>query len=228
MLLLVLAAGLTLQAACASAPQDETMGDSAQAQGEAMESNEASAPENEAIDAQQTDTASPLGSFTAVDIDGNTVTESVFANAKVTMLNVWATFCGPCLNEMPDLGALSKEYADRGVQIIGLVSDVGNSDKDVESVRALVEKTGANYTHLLPSEDLNNLLLNNMMYVPTTLFFDANGRQIGEAIVGSMEKAQWASRFDQLLESVGEQTPVPSASNASTSAGANSLICPCE
>ena len=41
--------------------------------------------------------------FETVDMDGNTVTEEVFTQSKLTMVNVWATYCNPCLSEMPDL-----------------------------------------------------------------------------------------------------------------------------
>ena len=47
--------------------------------------------------------------FTAQDLDGNTVDESIFADYEVTMVNLWGTFCGPCLQEMPDLGEISDE-----------------------------------------------------------------------------------------------------------------------
>ena len=48
--------------------------------------------------------------FTAQDLDGNPVDESIFQGYDVTMINLWGTFCGPCLQEMPDLGELADEY----------------------------------------------------------------------------------------------------------------------
>ena len=50
--------------------------------------------------------------FSAKDIDGKNVSEAVFADSKITMVNVWGTFCGPCIREMPDLGVLDKKYGD--------------------------------------------------------------------------------------------------------------------
>ena len=47
--------------------------------------------------------------FAAKDMDGNEVTSGIFSESKLTMINVWATYCNPCLNEMPDLGELSEE-----------------------------------------------------------------------------------------------------------------------
>ena len=84
---------------------------------------------------QSADTAQPgiLSVFTAQDLQGNGVNQEILAGKKLTMVNVWATFCGPCINEMPDLGALAQEYADKGVQIVGLLSDANASDGSVSA-----------------------------------------------------------------------------------------------
>ena len=179
----VLLAALTLFAACADEQTFEP--DSMQAEESAQSSDAGEA-------------AQPV-TFTARDLDGNAVTEAVFANADLTMLNVWATFCGPCLQEMPDLGELSEEYADKGVQIVGVVSDVGDSEADMQTVRDIIDSTGADYVHLLPSAEMQSGLLADMMYVPTTLFFDRNGNQINGEIVGSKSKADWEAVIDRML-----------------------------
>lgn len=200
LLAVALMAGLSLQAACAI-----TLGKPAETAAPQMEEPMQAEP-SEDIDATQpdeatesTDARAQLTGFTTKDLAGNTVTESVFGNAKVTMLNVWATFCGPCLNEMPDLGELSKEYADKGLQIVGLVSDVSGSEDGIAAVQKIIDSTGANYTQLFPSKELEEKLLSQMMYVPTTIFFDENGYQLGEMVVGSNSKADWQKLFDSAL-----------------------------
>lgn len=145
------------------------------------------------------DESTRLSAFSARDIQGNAVTEAVLAEAEVTMLNVWGTFCGPCLNEMPDLGALSSEYADKGLQIIGLVGDVRETDEDAAYVQEIVDKTGAHYRHLLPSADLQSQLLSKLMYYPTTIFYDKNGYMIDNLIIGSHSKSEWQVIFDRML-----------------------------
>ena len=62
--------------------------------------------------------------FEGMDLEGNTISEDVFLQSKLTMVNVWATYCGPCLNEMPGLGELAAEHDRAEFQIIGIVSDV--------------------------------------------------------------------------------------------------------
>ena len=49
-----------------------------------------------------------FSNFTAADLEGNAVDGSVMREAELTVLNIWATFCGPCIEEMPGLGELSE------------------------------------------------------------------------------------------------------------------------
>ena len=147
-----------------------------------------------------------MSSFAATDLDGQSVDQGIFSGYALTMVNVWATFCGPCIQEMPDLGELAAEYQDKGVRIVGLVSDVldadGNLSQDqVETAREIVESTGANYLHLLPSQDLFGLL-GQITAVPTTFFVDERGVQVGYAYMGSMSKEQWSQILDEMLEEV--------------------------
>ena len=131
----------------------------------------------------------------------------IFSGYKLTMVNVWATFCGPCIREMPDLGALHAEYADSGFQIVGIVADVvdldGNFMPDmVDTAVEIIDATGADYLHLLPSDSLNEALLKNAVYVPTTIFVDEQGNQVGDMLVGSRAKEEWAEIIDELLGEV--------------------------
>ena len=48
--------------------------------------------------------------FEGTDLEGNTVSQEVFTQSRLTMVNVWATYCNPCLREMPGLGELAAEY----------------------------------------------------------------------------------------------------------------------
>lgn len=153
----------------------------------------------DAADDASADTASIT--FEAIDMDGNTVTSAIFSDSRLTMLNVWATYCGPCLNEMPDLGELAQEYDPEDFQLLGIVSDVMEvSDSDVISnAQKLISQTGAAYPHLYFNVSLYNALLNDVMAVPTTFFFDQDGTLI-DTVVGSRSKAEWKEYIDGLLE----------------------------
>lgn len=148
-----------------------------------------------------------LGDFTATDLDGNHVDQSIFTGRKLTMINIWATFCGPCLGEMPTLGVLHQEYQDRGFQIVGIVTDTMEQDGSISQsqvavAKEAVEKTGAAYLHLLPSNDLINAVLNQVYSVPETIFVDEHGNQVGKSYSGAKTKAQWRKIIDGLLAEV--------------------------
>lgn len=145
-----------------------------------------------------------LQRFAATDLDGNAIDESIFADYDLTMINIWATYCQPCINEMPDLGRLHADYAERGVQIIGLVADTTNadgsiSDSQVKLAREIVQTTGAAYPHLLPSEDLSTILLWQIYAMPTTIFVNRNGDLVGYAYMGSADYDTWAQRIEETL-----------------------------
>ena len=139
--------------------------------------------------------------FEAKDMEGNEVTSGVFAESKLTMINVWATYCNPCLNEMPDLGELSGEYDSEEFQIIGIISDVqdGADQSTLEKASGLIESTGAVYPHLLLNESLYHAMLTDVTAVPTTFFFDDHGMII-DTVVGSRDKDAWKEMIDELLE----------------------------
>lgn len=146
-----------------------------------------------------------LQSFSSFDLAGVPVDESVLAGHTLTMVNVWGTFCSPCLNEMPELGKLAQEYADKGVQILGIVVDISQSADgtfdlaQVQSARNLALETGANYRHLLPTADLIQAYLSRVSAVPDTIFLDAQGNQVGESCSGARSGEKWAALIDSLL-----------------------------
>ena len=147
-----------------------------------------------------------LSSFTATDLEDNEVSQEILAEYDLTLVNVWATFCGPCLREMPSLGELAAEYQPQGVNIIGIVSDTltseGELDEDqVDLARDLVEETKAEYTHLLPSQDLFGLL-GQIYAVPTTFFVDSEWNQVGDTYMQSMSKEELSELIESHLAQV--------------------------
>ncbi len=149
-------------------------------------------------EAAQEPEASPMTSlsFSTKDIDGSKVTgKSLFGGAKVTMINLWATWCSPCIRELPELEELYMEYRDRGVELVGILLD-GTTDSAIESAKTLMIKAGITYPVLRPSEDMGELL--NVQYIPTTLFVDAEGNILGEAVVGADLQA-YRDNLDRLL-----------------------------
>ena len=124
--------------------------------------------------------------FVTYDIDGNEVTESIFANKDLTVVNIWGTFCGPCINEMPELGAWEKELPDN-VQIVGLIVDISSMDDETQiaAAKQITEKADAGFVNLIGGNGAFNELMASIVGVPTTIFVDKSGNIVGEIIVGA-------------------------------------------
>ena len=178
---------------------------------------EPSQPSAEQAQPQQTEEAQPSteqpqaqeGIFQTMqmtDFDGNEVDKSLFEGHRLTMVNIWATFCNPCLSEMPELGELAAEYAkeEGGVQIIGICTDItdlsGNTTQEaVDGAKQIVEMTGAGYPHLIPNDEFMAFLMQEVPGVPTTFFVDENGEVIGDEVVGAKSKDAWQQEIESRL-----------------------------
>ena len=177
---------------------------------------EPSQPSAEQAQPQQTEEAQPSteqpqaqeGIFQTMqmtDFDGNE-DKSLFEGHRLTMVNIWATFCNPCLSEMPELGELAAEYAkeEGGVQIIGICTDItdlsGNTTQEaVDGAKQIVEMTGAAYPHLIPNDEFMAFLMQEVPGVPTTFFVDENGEVIGDEVVGAKSKDAWQQEIESRL-----------------------------
>ena len=181
---------------CGSSAEPQA-GESEQTQAVA-EKDEAS--EQAADDGEDYSQYLPTGSAdfmntTCKDLDLNDVQLSDYIkDNKVTMLNIWGTFCGPCINEMPDLGELERKYKDQGFEIVGLTSDVadasGNYDEGtIEDAKDIIDQTKITYPVLVCSRDF--LVGLGIQAVPTTYFVDSEGNILGEILPGSRPKEDW-------------------------------------
>lgn len=92
---------------------------------------------------------------------------------KVVILDFWATYCPPCLEEIPHLVELQKKYQD--LQIVGL--HVGG-DEDKPKVPTFVEKLKINYTLAYPQNELTDALLGDDRAIPQTVIFDRDGKLV--------------------------------------------------
>ena len=138
--------------------------------------------------------------FTAKAIDGEEMTSDIFAESKITMINVWATYCNPCVQEMPALGEIADSYDKADLQIIGIISDVqaGAPQADIDQAKSLIETRKANYPNLLLNHSLVENLVNGVTVVPSTFFVNSKGEPLGY-IIGANDKETWIKIIEDLL-----------------------------
>lgn len=173
--------------------------------------NEAGAKDQ--TDSEDTDGAKEdsvnLGEFSLEDINGEVYTQEMFAEYDLTMVNVFATWCSPCVKEIPDLEKLHQEMGERGVNVAGIVLDTvdGSGKKDeegVEKAKLLAEKTGASYPFLIPDEGNLNGIISGVSAVPTTFFVDKEGNIVGEIYTGARSFQDWKSIVEGVMNEVGK------------------------
>ena len=95
---------------------------------------------------------------------------------RILAVNFWATWCAPCLEEIPELVRLQREYGDRGLQWVGVAVE-----DDAEAVRAFAEGAGLNYPTLVGEDAalaLAGELGNRIAAMPYTVIFDRAGQVV--------------------------------------------------
>jgi len=142
--------------------------------------------------------------FTTQDLEGNKVTESIFKKADVTMVNIWATWCGPCKHELPDIARIAKKFKQKGVQVIAICADTmdeyGEIDEGaIDEASEILQDAGCDFTCLCLDESMGRLL-QEMQAFPTTIFFDKNGNVIGQVLIGSRSEAKFSQAINALIK----------------------------
>ena len=151
-------------------------------------------------------TVTDLSNITTKDIHGKEFSSKDFANYDLTMVNVFATWCTACIQEIPDLVEVQKEMQAKGVNIIGIVTDTvddtGENREALEKAKLIQEKTKANYSFLMPDKTNFNGRLNGIQALPETFFVDKNGQIVGETYSGSHNKKDWTAIIEKELSAL--------------------------
>ena len=121
----------------------------------------------------------PAPEFSVTTLDGKTIT-SADLRGKVTLVNFWATWCGPCRREIPDLVALQEKYRDSLV-IIGVSEDEG----PVENVKKFAAEHKVNYPIVMTTAELQKAFP-GVSALPTTFVLDRELR-IAQKHVGMLD-----------------------------------------
>lgn len=150
-----------------------------------------------------------VGKFETKGVDGKDYTEKVFSDYDLTLVNVFTTWCSPCVNEIPELEKLYEEMKEKGVGVVGVVLDtVGDDAKQnedtVKKAGVLQEKTKASYPFLVPDSTMMNGRLNGISAFPETFFVDKEGNIVGETYSGSHTLDEWKEIVEKELENVSK------------------------
>jgi thiol-disulfide isomerase/thioredoxin len=144
-------------------------------------------------------TPQPAAEATFLDVNGGEVRIADFAG-QVVLVNLWATWCAPCVHEMPQLDALEAELGGPEFQVIAISAD-RRPHAEVDQV--LREEIGATHIASYMDNNLGFSLGSRVTGWPTTILFDRQGRELGRIAL----PAEWASDdAHRLIEGVIEAT----------------------
>jgi peroxiredoxin len=135
--------------------------------------------------------------FTLKSLDGSSVSLSSF-KGKVVLLSFWATWCGPCKLEMPEMQALYEKLKGRGFEIVAV-----DMMEDKATVSSFIKKNGYTFPVLLDSTgEVGGAGLYDARAIPTNYIIDKAGRIVGRKI--GVDGPSWTSSertavFESLL-----------------------------
>lgn len=155
-------------------------------------------PDNSAVSSSGTNTSasdtktsvypplSPAIAGADLEMLDGTISKVSDRKGKVVLLNMWATWCGPCRAEMPELVALQQMYGDQGFEVIGLnVGDGDGKPESVEAIKAFGEKMKLNYRLARISYATTNqfYLVSRQSNIPQSFLINREG-QLRAVFVG--------------------------------------------
>ncbi|MDY3118291.1 MAG: TlpA disulfide reductase family protein [Peptoniphilus sp.] len=155
---------------------------------------------------KETSNKDTIAPFTTEDIEGKAFTEADLSKNKLTMVNVFATWCTACIQEIPDLEKLNAEMKDKGVGVVGVCMDTYEDGKDVveavDKAKAIKDKLKITYPILKPSDNFMNDRLQGIQALPETFFVDSKGNIVGESYSGAKSLEEWKTVVEKELKNV--------------------------
>lgn len=163
------------------------------------------------VDAQLEESAASdmfFGSFEAENLRGDTpITEAYFAEADLTLVNFWATWCGPCREEIPALAQIAEKSEGRfqvlGVMLDSLDAQGARDESAIEAAHTLLDAANAAFPVVVPDDYLSEVSSAIVVYVPTTVFVDRQGNVV-TYIETSLSLEDWMAISEEILNFVNE------------------------
>ena len=146
------------------------------------------------IEATEHPPAFPVPAVQMPDLNGRLHNLAGY-KGKIMVINVWASWCPPCLREMPEFAQLQQEMAAQGVQFLGIAID------DEVNIRQFLSQTRINYPTLLPgpmSNQIGPALGNDQDLLPYTILVDRNG-MVRERHFGYFPKDELRQSIQDLM-----------------------------
>ncbi len=145
-----------------------------------------------------------LENMKTLDLYGNVVDSTIFQDYTITIVDVWGTYCNPCIQAMPTLAEIYQEYEPQGVNVIGIMIDVQNGDytpkpEYIAKAMEITDGTGADFMHLLSSKNIVSSVVRNISAIPASFVVDSQGNVVTKISYGSHTKEEWEEIIHEYL-----------------------------
>ena len=171
---------------------------------------EASSKSESASAKTSTTAIKKLISINSETIYGDAIDNEYYKNNDLTLVNVMATWCGPCVQEMPELQAINEE--DNGFGVIGVVIDAFDEVRGsvntsaVEEAKRIASKTGVTYPLAIPTQQfLEQTMKKTAALLPMSFIVDKEGKIVKGPIAGAKNKAKWLEILNKVKDAVIKQ-----------------------
>ena len=159
------------------------------------ESKQADAKAEDSKQAESDKEDKKFPEFTAKTVSGEDISSDLFKDSKLTVVNVWGSWCGPCVQEIPELQKLYESMKDKDVNVIGLAQDAGT---DLDAVKEIIDKNKVTYQNIVPEGDTEDFVMSIMAF-PTTFFVDSDRNIVG-VIQGNRNLEAFTAAVEGVLE----------------------------
>ncbi len=143
--------------------------------------------------------------FISTSLEGENVTSAIFYDYDLTVVNFWASYCYPDINELDTLETFYQELRKKhpNVNFVQVIIDTPNEEAENVAAKAY-EEAGVTFGSILPDQNLANWIINNLNGLPTTIFVDKTGKTFSLKIEGMQDAAYYMETTETMLESAGE------------------------
>jgi hypothetical protein len=159
------------------------------------ESKQADAKAEDSKQAESDKEDKKFPEFTAKTVSGEDISSDLFKDSKLTVVNVWGSWCGPCVQEIPELQKLYESMKDKDVNVIGLAQDAGT---DLDAVKEIIDKNKVTYQNIVPEGATEDFVM-SLMAFPTTFFVDSDRNIVG-VIQGGRNLEAFTAAVEGVLE----------------------------
>ena len=159
------------------------------------ESKQADAKAEDSKQAESDKEDKKFPEFSAKTVSGEDISSDLFKDSKLTVVNVWGSWCGPCVQEIPELQKLYESMKDKDVNVIGLAQDAGT---DLDAVKEIIDKNKVTYQNIVPEGATEDFVMSIMAF-PTTFFVDSDRNIVG-VIQGGRNLEAFTAAVEGVLE----------------------------